>query len=108
MSSFITITEDNFTIQVLQSAVPVLLEFGAVWCGPCKRMEPELEKLGESLDGKLALARLDVDECIDLTQRYQVMSVPTLVLFVNGEPTARMSGFQPRDRILSKIDPFLS
>jgi thioredoxin 1 len=107
MTSFITITEDNFADQVLQSNVPVLLEFGAAWCGPCKRMEPELEKLGESLAGKLALAKLDVDQCIDLTQRYQVMSVPTLVLFVNGDAAVRMSGFQPRDRILGKIDPYL-
>jgi thioredoxin 1 len=108
MSKFVQINEANFDEEVLQSNIPVLAEFGAVWCGPCKRMEPELEMLAESLAGKLKLAKLDVDESSNTTIRYQVMSVPTMILFVNGEPQTRMSGYQSRDRILSKIEEFIS
>jgi thioredoxin 1 len=108
MSNFVQINEENFEAEVLQSDVPVLVEFGAVWCGPCKRVEPELEKLGELLSGRLKLAKLDVDESVDVTMRFQVMSVPTMVLFVNGVACTRMSGFQPRDRIMDKIEAYIS
>jgi thioredoxin 1 len=107
MSAFIHINEANFEKEVLESDIPVLAEFGAVWCGPCKRLEPELEKLGESLSGKIKLAKLDVDESSTTTIHYQVMSVPTLILFVNGEPCARMSGYQSQERIMSKIEQYL-
>lgn len=108
MSVFVQIDESNFEEEVLRSDIPVLAEFGAVWCGPCKRVEPELEKLGESFSGKLKLAKLDVDESSNTTIRYQVMTVPTIILFVNGEPRERMSGYQSRDRIMSKIEQYLT
>lgn len=107
MSNILQVIETNFDEQVLQSNLPVLVEFGAVWCGPCKRMEPELEKLAISLSGKLRLAKLDVDESSELTVRYQVMSVPTIVLFVNGKACIRMSGYQSRERIIDKIEAYL-
>jgi thioredoxin 1 len=107
MSKFIQINEVNFEEEILKSDLPILLEFGAVWCGPCKRVEPELEMLQESLAGKIKLAKLDVDESSNLTMQYQVMSVPTIILFVNGEACARMSGFMPRQRILDKIESYI-
>jgi thioredoxin 1 len=71
-------------------------------------VEPELVKLSESLSGKLVIAKLDVDESVNITLKYNVMSVPTIVLFVDGEPCTRMSGFLPQERIMSKIEPFIS
>jgi thioredoxin 1 len=108
MEHFIHINEANFEEKVLKSDRPILLEFGAVWCGPCKRVEPELVNLSESLSGKLVIAKLDVDESVNITLKYNVMSVPTIVLFVDGEPCTRMSGFLPQERIMSKIEPFIS
>ncbi len=107
MSPFTHINEENFDQVILHADAPVLLEFGAAWCGPCKRLEPELEKLAAGLSGKVSLAKLDVDESSNLTMQFQVMTVPTLILFIQGEAKQRLTGFHPKDRVLEKIEPFL-
>lgn len=107
MSAFIHINDSSFDQMVLQSSVPVLVEFGAEWCGPCRQMEPVLEQLSNEWKGKIQLAKVDVDESVSLTMQFQVMSVPTLILFVNGEARQRVSGKQPRDRLVEKFSPHL-
>lgn len=107
MSAFIHINDASFDQMVLQSSVPVLVEFGAEWCGPCRQMEPVLEQLSNEWKGKIQLAKVDVDESVSLTMQFQVMSVPTLILFVNGEARQRVSGKQPRDRLVEKFSPHL-
>ncbi len=109
MSAFLHITDINFEQEVLKSSMPVLVEFGAEWCGPCRQMEPLLEQLfnGE-WKGKIQLAKVDVDQSVDTTMKFQVMSVPTLILFVHGEVRQRLSGKQPRDRLVEKFTPLLS
>lgn len=108
MSDFLAVNPENFQREVLESKLPVLLEFGAVWCAPCKRMEPILLQLGKEWTGKVRLAKLDVDESADLTMQFQIMSVPTLVLFVNGQAKQRLTGLQQRDRLVEKFGPYLS
>src|SRR5512147_2935314 len=103
MDAFLHVSEENFEKEVLQSAQPVVVEFGAVWCQPCKQLEPVLAKLGQEWNGKARLAKIDVDESVNLTMKFQVMGVPTVILFVNGKATTRFSGFQPRDKILKKL-----
>ena len=107
MSDFLQINEDNFEQEVIKSVQPVLLEFGAVWCGPCKHLEPILKQLGEKWKGRVRLAKMDVDENANVTMKYQIMSVPTLILFQNGKPLQRVTGLQPRERLLEKFEPFL-
>lgn len=108
MGSFVNITDSSFESEVLASQVPVLVEFGAEWCGPCRQMEPLLEQLAAAdWQGKVRLAKIDVDQSINTTMQFQVMSVPTLILFVNGEARQRVSGKQPRDRLVEKFSPFL-
>jgi thioredoxin 1 len=107
MSAFININDSSFPEEVLQSKVPVLVEFGAVWCGPCRQLEPILEELFKTWDGKIRLAKIDIDQCVETTLQYQVMSVPTLILFIDGHARQRVSGKQPRDRIIEKFWPFL-
>lgn len=109
MSEFIQITEDNFDQQVLASKQPVLLEFGAPWCSPCHRLEPLLIQLAsEEWNGKVRLAKANVDDCPNLVVRHSVMSVPALFLYIGGQPMQQMTGFQPRGKIIEKFDPFLS
>ena len=108
MSSFININDTSFEKEVLKSSVPVLVEFGAEWCGPCRQMEPLLEQLAAQWDGKVRLAKIDVDESVNITLQFQVMSVPTLILFVDGEARQRVSGKQPQDRLVEKFAPFIS
>lgn len=105
--SFEHINNDNFTKQVLQSDRPYLLEFGAVWCGPCKRLEPELEKLQSTWGDRVRLGKLDVDEAPEVTMQFSVISVPTLMLFVDGEVRERLAGFQPAPRLIDKFEPHI-
>lgn len=107
MSSFVKIDDTSFEQEVIKSPVPVLVEFGAVWCGPCRQMEPVLEQLATEWNGKVQLAKIDVDESVNITLQFQVMSVPTLILFINGEARQRVSGKQPRDRLVEKFSPLI-
>ncbi len=107
MASFTNINDASFNQEVLKSTVPVIVEFGAEWCGPCRQMEPVLEQLAVEWDGKVRLAKLDVDESVNTVLQVQVMSVPTIILFVNGEACQRVSGKQPRDRLVEKFSPYI-
>jgi thioredoxin 1 len=108
MSHFQEITENNFEQEILKTSQPVLLEFGAPWCGPCKRMEPLLEQMVSGpWAGKMRIAKLNVDECANLVTRHHVMSVPTLILFVMGKPVAQVTGLQPREKLVEKFENFL-
>lgn len=101
------VLEETFQKQVLDSALPVLVDFTATWCGPCKMLEPVLRQLAIDLSGKLEVVKLDIDSNQNLTMQFQVMGVPTLILFKGGKPVERMTGYQPKDRILKKLAPHL-
>ena len=94
MSELYPVNSDNFEGDVLQAERPVLLEFGVVWCAPCKLLEPALLELGEELGEALLIAKVDVDHSPEIAQDYQVLSVPTTILFKGGEPLERIVGSQ--------------
>ncbi len=107
VSGFHEINVDNFESDVLKSEKPVLLEFGAVWCGPCKMLEPVLEELAGEFGDAVLVAKVDVDHNPQIASTYNVLSVPTTMLFKDGEIIERLVGFQPKDRISAKINPHL-
>jgi len=107
MSSLLSINSSNFEDEVIKSSIPVLLEFGASWCRPCKTLEPILEELAVEWQGRVKLVTVDVDTDGDLAMQYGVMGVPNLILFVNGEPKEQMVGLQPQRRIMDKVTPYL-
>jgi thioredoxin 1 len=107
MTDIPKISADNFKTDVLESAVPVLVDFTAVWCGPCKTLEPVVKQLAEQWEGKVKVMKLDVDDHPQLAMEYQVMGVPTLMLFKHGQPVERVSGYQPKDRLEKKFSPHL-
>jgi thioredoxin 1 len=107
MSNLLEITAENFQEEVLDSNVPVLLEFGAVWCGPCKMLEPVLKEMAAEWNGRVKVASVDVDHHQSIAIDYQVMSVPTMMLFKDGQMLERLTGYMPKKRIYSKLDPHL-
>lgn len=101
------VTDRDFSEKVLQSDVPVLTDFWAVWCAPCRMIAPVLEQIASEYEGKIQVAKLDVDHNPQTAMAYGVMSIPTLILFKNGKPVERIIGFMPKERLLSKILPHL-
>lgn len=102
------VTESNFTNEVLQSDTPVLVDFWAEWCGPCKMIAPLVDQIATEYGEKIRVGKLDADENQDVLIRYGIMSIPTLVLFKGGEPVVRITGFQPKDRITNQLKPHLA
>ncbi|HLE29886.1 MAG TPA: thioredoxin [Anaerolineales bacterium] len=101
-------TDASFKQEVLETAQPVLVDFTAEWCGPCHMLAPVVDKLNEDWNGAVKVGKLDIDANAETTMEYQVMGVPTLILFKNGLPVERLMGFMPRERILAKLNPHLS
>ena len=108
MSDIQEITGDNFQAEVLDAPEPVLVDFSAVWCGPCKMLKPIVHELAGEWGESVKVVELDVDYAPEIAIKYQIMGVPTLMLFINGEVRERLSGFQPKDRISSKLSPHLA
>ena len=98
------ISTDNFEQEVLGADVPVLVDFWAAWCGPCRMVAPALEELAEQMEGKVRIAKVNVDENQDIAVKFQVSSIPTFILFKDGEAADRMLGAMPKGAFEQFID----
>ena len=103
MADIPKLNEVNFDFEVIQSPLPVMVDFTAAWCGPCKMLDPVVTQLADEWKGRVKVVKLDVDDNPNLTTQYGIMGVPTLMLFVNGNPAQRITGYQPKDRIIAKF-----
>jgi thioredoxin 1 len=92
----LTVNQETFQEKVLQSELPVLIDFWAVWCGPCRVVAPVLEELAEELDGKVRIAKVNVDENQELAMQFRISSIPTFVLFKGGQPVDATRGAMPK------------
>ena len=101
-------TAQNFETEVLQSELPVLVDFFAQWCGPCKMMAPLVEKMAEKYEGKMKIGKLDVDDAMEIAQKYRVASIPTFIFFKNGEAIATFVGGMSASELEAKIQQFLA
>ena len=105
--ALVTITDDNFEEEVIKSDKPVLIDFWATWCGPCKMIAPIVEEMAKEYDGKVKIGKLDVDSNQQSSIKYGVRSIPTLLLFNNGEIKETIIGAVPKAQIVQKLEALI-
>lgn len=101
------LTTNNFETEVYQSDIPVLVDFYADWCGPCKMMTPIVEGLAQGYDGKVKVGKLNIDDEMEIAQQYRVMSIPTFILFKDGKAVETSVGAMSKDELESKLQKVL-
>jgi thioredoxin 1 len=104
MSKKLEFTDKNFQTDVVSSTTPVLVDFWAPWCGPCKMLDPVVEEIAGEYEGRLKVGKLNTDDNREVAAKYGIMSIPTLMIFKDGEVKARIVGAQPKRAIVEKID----
>jgi len=101
------VSEANFKSEVLDSTLPVLVDFTAVWCGPCKMVAPIVEQLQTEWQGKVKVVKCDADQNPNVLMKYGIMGIPTIMMFKGGQVAERVTGYQPKDKLVSKMRPHI-
>lgn len=107
MSKPVTVDDNTFQAEVLESQTPVLVDFWAAWCSPCRMIAPVVEQLADDYEGQMKVAKLDVDANQGTARQFGVMSIPTLLLFKEGKPVERLVGFQPKEQLQKTLSRHL-
>lgn len=107
MPAPVHVTDYSFDAQVLKSDIPVIADFGAEWCGPCKVVDKHLDQIAAEYSEQLKIVKVDIESNPLITSNYSVLKIPTLILFKNGQPVERVVGAQGKDKIVEKVVPYL-
>jgi len=105
MADLINVTEDTFENEVIKASEPVLVDFSAVWCGPCKMLDPIVKQLAGEWDGKVKVVKIDADQNPNILMQYSILGIPTLLFFKEGEVKERVTGYIPKDKLVAKFSP---
>ncbi|MBE9501604.1 MAG: thioredoxin [Dehalococcoidia bacterium] len=108
MANSVTVTEENFDQMVLKANTPMLVDFWAPWCAPCVAVAPILEELAAEYEGKIGIARLNVDDAPTLSSRYGISAIPNLIIFNGGKPVSQIVGYRPKAELKKALDQTLT
>lgn len=104
MGNVISINDENFESEVINSTIPVVVDFWATWCGPCRKLSPVVDEIAQTYDGKVKFVKVNVEESIETAKKYSISGLPSLLVFKNGEAVERMAGLMPKSTIISNVE----
>jgi thioredoxin 1 len=107
MSGVLEVNSEIFEHEVLNSQTPVVVDFWATWCGPCRKLTPVIEEIAQGYDGKVKFTKLNVEQNQDIATKYSISGIPCLLIFKDGESVERMTGLMPKSTIISNIDKYI-
>ena len=107
MTQIVELTDDTFKSEVLESDVPVMVDFSAVWCGPCKALHPIIDSVAPEFDGKVKICKIDIDQNRNTPTQYQIMAVPTLIFFREGKPVDKFTGLLGKGELKKKLEALI-
>jgi len=107
MTEPVAVTQETFEAEVLRAIKPVLVDFWAAWCAPCRMVAPLVDEIAGECAEQLKVAKVDVDKSPQIATRFGIMSIPTLILFKDGEPMEQIVGYVPKDRLMERVEPYL-
>lgn len=104
MGNVISINDENFESEVINSTIPVVVDFWATWCGPCRKLSPVVDEIAQTYDGKVKFVKVNVEESLETAKKYSISGLPSLLVFKNGEAVERMAGLMPKSTIISNVE----
>lgn len=104
MENVISINDSNFESEVVNSSLPVVVDFWATWCGPCRKLSPVIDEIAQTYVGKVKFVKVNVEESIETAKKYSISGLPSLLIFKNGEAVERMTGLMPKSTIISNVE----
>ncbi|MBO5385041.1 thioredoxin [bacterium] len=107
MGNVLELNDSTFEAEVVNSSTPVLVDFWATWCGPCRKLGPVVDEIAEAYDGKVKFVKINVEESLETAKKYSISGLPSLLVFKNGEAVERMAGLMPKSTIISNIEKHL-
>ena len=107
MTEPVAVTQETFEAEVLRATKPVLVDFWAAWCAPCRMVAPVVDEIAGERADQLKVAKVDVDKSPQIATQFGIMSIPTLILFKDGAPVEQMVGYVPKDRLMERVEPYL-
>ena len=107
MANVIDLSDNNFEAEVINSQIPVVVDFWATWCGPCRKLSPVIDSSAEEYSDRVKFAKVNIEECIETAKKYAISGLPSILVFKNGEPVERMAGSIPKSTIILNIEKSL-